>query len=209
LKLDLTRRLHEVRDAGVAGKTERAERSKRGGDTLDTALKLWRGMLSPISQWGRIWRQRQRGWTSYVYRLSRSESEAMLAMGRHSQVISELEGLTLRHRTRERFWEQLMLAIYRSGRPGDALNTFFSRTRSDCRRARRRRHRPACNGFNKRMLKQDPSWTLLIVSSTATSWLTARFPPRLPKTRKWKPSAIARDWPPNGGRGPQSSSRCS
>ena len=40
--------------------------------------------------------------------------EAQLTLGELGEVIGELEGLTARHPLRERFWEQLMLALYRS-----------------------------------------------------------------------------------------------
>ena len=50
--------------------------------------------------------------------------DAQLTTGRHGDVIGELETLTARHPLRERFWEQLMLALYRSGRQGEALETY-------------------------------------------------------------------------------------
>jgi DNA-binding SARP family transcriptional activator/WD40 repeat protein len=50
--------------------------------------------------------------------------EADLAMGRHAEVIGELEGLVHQYPLRERFWAQLMLALYRGGRQSDALLVF-------------------------------------------------------------------------------------
>ena len=47
-----------------------------------------------------------------------------LADGRHRAVIAELRELTARHFLRERFWEQLMLALHRSGRRADALDAY-------------------------------------------------------------------------------------
>jgi DNA-binding SARP family transcriptional activator/WD40 repeat protein len=47
--------------------------------------------------------------------------DAQLALGDLGDVIGELESLTARHSLRERFWEQLMLAMYRTGRQGEAL----------------------------------------------------------------------------------------
>jgi DNA-binding SARP family transcriptional activator/pimeloyl-ACP methyl ester carboxylesterase len=47
--------------------------------------------------------------------------EADLALGRHADVVPELETLTGRHPLRERLRVQHMLALYRSGRHGDAL----------------------------------------------------------------------------------------
>jgi DNA-binding SARP family transcriptional activator len=56
-------------------------------------------------------------------RLSATEHlmSAELAAGRHSTVVGRLEVLTDRYPMRERLWASLMLALYRSGRQGDAL----------------------------------------------------------------------------------------
>jgi peptide/nickel transport system substrate-binding protein len=47
--------------------------------------------------------------------------EAELAMGRHAELVGELEGLVREQPLRERPRAQLMLALYRSGRQADAL----------------------------------------------------------------------------------------
>ena len=58
--------------------------------------------------------------------------DADLALGRHAEVISELERLNVEHPTREHFTDQLMVALYRSGRQADALEA-YQRTRIDLR----------------------------------------------------------------------------
>ena len=50
--------------------------------------------------------------------------EAELALGRHDDLIGELELLVAAHPLRERLWGQLMLALYRSGRQADALAAY-------------------------------------------------------------------------------------
>ncbi|MFD4628992.1 BTAD domain-containing putative transcriptional regulator [Streptomyces sp. NPDC058284] len=50
--------------------------------------------------------------------------EAHLELGRHQQVIPELEQLLTQHPLRERFCEHLMTALYRSGRQADAISTY-------------------------------------------------------------------------------------
>ena len=50
--------------------------------------------------------------------------DADLALGRHAELIGELESLVAKYPLREHAWSQLMLARYRSGRQGEALATF-------------------------------------------------------------------------------------
>jgi len=50
--------------------------------------------------------------------------EADLALGRHGELVPDLEALVAAHAYRERLHGQLMLALYRSGRQADALERF-------------------------------------------------------------------------------------
>jgi DNA-binding SARP family transcriptional activator/ABC-type transport system substrate-binding protein len=50
--------------------------------------------------------------------------EADLGLGRHAELIGELQALVAQHPQRERFWAELMLALYQSGRRGEALDAF-------------------------------------------------------------------------------------
>jgi YVTN family beta-propeller protein len=50
--------------------------------------------------------------------------DAELALGEHARLVAELEGLMREHPLRERFLAQLMLALYRSGRHADALESY-------------------------------------------------------------------------------------
>jgi WD40 repeat protein/DNA-binding SARP family transcriptional activator len=55
--------------------------------------------------------------------------EADLRVGRHRELVAELEGLVRDQPLRERLWAQLMLALYRAGRQADALLA-YQRARS-------------------------------------------------------------------------------
>jgi len=50
--------------------------------------------------------------------------DAELRLGRAAELIGELTTLTAQHPYRERFWEQLMLALYRAERQSDALKAY-------------------------------------------------------------------------------------
>lgn len=85
--------------------------------------------------------------------------EAELAIGRHAQLVPELERLLAEHPAREILYEQLMLALYRSGRQTDALDVY--------RRARTRLNdelglEPSARlrGLQAAVLRQDPSLTI-------------------------------------------------
>jgi DNA-binding SARP family transcriptional activator len=99
-------------------------------ETLRDALALWRGpALADFSYEAfaqpEISRLEEMRMAALEERI-----EADLAMGRHTEVVGELEALVARDPLRERFWCQLMTALYRCGRQGDALEAY--------RRARRR-----------------------------------------------------------------------
>jgi DNA-binding SARP family transcriptional activator/WD40 repeat protein len=56
--------------------------------------------------------------------------EARLELGRHDEVVGELETLIREHPYRERFRAQLMLALYRCDRQADALQAYHDARRS-------------------------------------------------------------------------------
>ncbi len=98
--------------------------------TLREALALWRGPpLADFAYEG--WAQRD------IARLEESRLacleeriEADLQLGRHSDLVGELEALVEEHPLRERLRGQLMLALYGSGRQAEALERYASGRRA-------------------------------------------------------------------------------
>jgi len=91
---------------------------------FDQALGLWRGPA--LAGLDAVPLARAEAGRLEEERLAALESraEALLAGGRHRDLIAELESLTAAHPLRERFWSLRMLALYRAGRQADALRAY-------------------------------------------------------------------------------------
>jgi len=96
----------------------------RASEALRAALGLWRGLpladfaSEPFAQ-GEIARLDELRLAALEERI-----EADLALGRHGELVPELEGLVRANPLRERLRAQLMLALYRSGRQAEALEAY-------------------------------------------------------------------------------------
>jgi DNA-binding SARP family transcriptional activator len=93
---------------------------------LREALSLWRGEpLADLADVPYVEGERRR---LEELRLGALEArvEADLALGRHAELVPELESLAREHWLRERLRGQLMLALYRCGRQADALEVYRS-----------------------------------------------------------------------------------
>jgi DNA-binding SARP family transcriptional activator len=82
--------------------------------------------------------------------------EADLGLGRHAELIGELEQLVAEHPLHERFSEQLMLALYRSGRQAEALNV-YRRMRTRLVQELGLEPTPALQALEHAILSHDPS----------------------------------------------------
>ncbi len=99
-------------------------RGEGGAEGLRRALALWRG--APLADFAyEPFAQAERARLEEL-RLTTIEQriEADLRLGRHADLVSELEGLVGAEPLRERPRAQLMLALYRCGRQADALETY-------------------------------------------------------------------------------------
>lgn len=83
-------------------------------------------------------------------------ADAELACGRAADLVPELEGLVTEHPTRERLWEQLMVALYRGGRQADALAA-FGRARDLLDAELGVEPSPRLREVQAAVLRQDPS----------------------------------------------------
>jgi DNA-binding SARP family transcriptional activator/pimeloyl-ACP methyl ester carboxylesterase len=110
--------------ADVGGAALAAGDAAAAAQRLDQALGLWRGPA--LAGFDAVPSARTEASRLEEERLAALESraEALLACGRHRDLIAELDALTTAHPLRERFWYQRMLALYRAGRQADALHAY-------------------------------------------------------------------------------------
>jgi DNA-binding SARP family transcriptional activator len=112
--IEFSRLTDEARDAGPA----------RASDILRAALELWRGApLADLRFEGasavEVARLEDLRLTAHLERV-----ENDISLGRHTDVIPDLEGLAAEHPYHERLRGQLMVALYRSGRQTESLRVY-------------------------------------------------------------------------------------
>ncbi|HEY4281125.1 MAG TPA: BTAD domain-containing putative transcriptional regulator [Conexibacter sp.] len=140
----------------------------RAAASLRHALALWRGpaladvMYAPFAQAEAARLEEER------LCCVEARVEADLALGRHADLVGELEALNDHHGARERTCGQLMVALYRSGRQSEALEVY--------RQARRRlvdelgiEPGPDLRSLETAILNQDPRLTWTATPSTPTT----------------------------------------
>ena len=125
-------------------------------ELLGAALELWRG--DPLAEVAFEDFALAEGRLLDELRLAATEAriEAELRLGRHLELVGELEALTFGHPTRERLAAQLITALYRSGRQAEALES-YQRTRVHLAREFGLEPGPALKELQARILQQDPS----------------------------------------------------
>ena len=105
-------------------------RFRRARDRLREALALWRGRpFGDLTGVGALSGMADRLFELRLLALE-SRLDADLALGASAEIIDELEALVGEHSYRERFWGQLMLALYRADRQADALAAFHRARRA-------------------------------------------------------------------------------
>jgi DNA-binding SARP family transcriptional activator len=118
-----------------ASRFERLVREARGGEaedraeTLAGALALWRGPALADFAFDEFARSEIERLEELRLVALERRIDADLELGRHSELISELEALVAEHPVREALRAHLMLALYRSGRQAEALDVYQSTRR--------------------------------------------------------------------------------
>jgi predicted ATPase/DNA-binding SARP family transcriptional activator len=92
--------------------------------TLEEALALWRGpALADVR--GAPFATPEAVRLDELRLLAREDSyDLRLALGQHAALVADLDKAVLEHPMRERFWGQLMTALYRCDRQAEALATY-------------------------------------------------------------------------------------
>lgn len=114
-----------VRFTAAAGRGREAMAAGEASQAVacfDEALKLWRG--APELPDGRRGETARTRWIEGHAALVEDRADALLATGRAAELIGELEAAIADAPLRERRWGHLMLALYRSGRQGEALGAY-------------------------------------------------------------------------------------
>jgi predicted ATPase/DNA-binding SARP family transcriptional activator len=98
--------------------------------SLREALELWRGPAYEDVQYEAFAQPEILRLEELRLAALEDRIDAELALGRHRDLVAELEALVAEHTSRERLCGQLMLALYRSDRQAAALEAFRVATRA-------------------------------------------------------------------------------
>ena len=114
---------------GQARSALRAGEPGAAAEAVTAALELWRGpALHGLTETAWFSAEARRLESLRVDALE-EQFEAALALGDHREIVPALRATLEENPFRERQWGQLMLALYRSGRQPDALETFHEARR--------------------------------------------------------------------------------
>lgn len=150
----LFRRL--CREGGAAA---RNGKWAKAWESLDEALALWRGPPLADVPCELLHRDDLPGLEELRLQAMEWRIDAGLGLGFHGELAAELQLLTAAHPLRERFYAQLMLAHYRSGRQAEALAT-YQRARQTVTEALGADPGSELRDIHQRILTADPSLDL-------------------------------------------------
>jgi DNA-binding SARP family transcriptional activator len=128
----------------------------RAGELLRAALSLWRGPAFADIALESLSRTQADRLNECRISAVEARVEADLRLGRHLELVAELEALVAEHPLRERLHHQLMLALYRSGRQADAL-AVYHHTRQVLVQELGLEPSPALQQLERAILQADPA----------------------------------------------------
>jgi DNA-binding SARP family transcriptional activator/ABC-type oligopeptide transport system substrate-binding subunit len=158
-ELDVERFEELIRGSSGAAPTEALRQLRsalqlvRGDPLADLRLESWAG--PEVARLDEL-----------VLSATEARVEAELALGRHREVVRELETLVAAHPAREDLLRQLMLALYRCGRQTEALNA-YRRASSRLRAELGLGPSPPLRQLERAILEHDPSLDLAEPAGTA------------------------------------------
>ncbi|MFE1291261.1 BTAD domain-containing putative transcriptional regulator [Streptomyces sp. NPDC058751] len=126
-RLDLTR-FEVLYQQGVAA-AEQREHAK-ASELQDRALALWRGRFLADTPAGPLLSAEAARLSELRMASLEQRIRADLHLGRHHELLGELRAATTEHPLREELHAHLMVALYRSGRQAEALQTFSALRRT-------------------------------------------------------------------------------
>src|SRR5690606_18272468 len=91
---------------------------------LSQALDLWRGPVLADVDSPSLHAQEVEPLVEEWLRVQEQWLDIGLRTGKHADLVPKLRELTRDHPLREPFWERLMIALHRSGRHAEALQTY-------------------------------------------------------------------------------------
>ncbi|MDT0445073.1 AfsR/SARP family transcriptional regulator [Streptomyces johnsoniae] len=144
--------LHRARH--LAARAAGGEDAARAAELLAEAAALWRG--TPLSGLRGEWAEGVRvGLERELVTLLTDRFAQELRLARHADVVPALSAAVLDHPLAEPLAEQLMLALYRSGRQADALAA-YTRTRQRLAAELGAEPGAALRRLHQRILRRDP-----------------------------------------------------
>ncbi|ONK12547.1 BTAD domain-containing putative transcriptional regulator [Streptomyces sp. MP131-18] len=146
--------------------------AERAAELLAEAAALWRG--TPLSGLRGEWAEGVRGGLEReLVTLLTDRFAQELRLARHADVVPALSAAVLDHPLAEPLAEQLMLALYRSGRQADALAA-YTRTRQRLAAELGAEPGAALRRLHQRILRRDPG---LGARAAATDARPSQLPP--------------------------------
>lgn len=152
---------------------------------LEEALSLWRGPALADFAFETFARAEAARLEELRLVAVEDRLQALIDLGSHAQAVPEAEALAAASPLRERLWELLMLALYRSGRQADALRAYQS-VRRILGEELGIEPSPSLRALEADVLAQSPS----------IEW----YPPERPRSTPSPPTAAEADRDPSPGR---------